>query len=78
VLLRQAPLGFEALEEFPCRLNLSLSSVLKPLTDSLSRVSSRRNIKEALIRLGIVRDRRLAFRSNHDETLGALYHYPVS
>ena len=68
-------LGFELIEELPRRTGLSFARILQALLDSFFGLSAGGDIEQALIDLRVLHDSRsLAFHSEHDEILGALYH----
>jgi hypothetical protein len=49
-------LGFEIREKLPCRANLPVFHIFESLANSFLRAGARGNIKEALIRLGVLHD----------------------
>jgi len=60
-------------EDLPRRTSASVSNVIEPLPDSFLSVGACRNVKQSLISLGILHDRRcLPLYGKHDGTLGLL------
>jgi hypothetical protein len=65
-------LGFEIREKLPCRANLPVFHVFESLANSFLHAGARGNIKEALIRLGVLHDGCcLAFHGEHHRALGS-------